>query len=57
MSILDYVCCLGFLVMVIIYYFELKVYSYNCEGVMNVSVEFDVDILSLIYKLLMGVLG
>lgn len=57
MSILDYVRKIGFLVMVMMYYFEFKVYSYNWEGVMNVSVEFDVDILSLMYKLLMGVLG
>lgn len=41
----------------IIYYFELKVYGYNCEGVVNVSVEFDIEILSFIYKLLIGVLG
>lgn len=57
MSILDHVRKIGFLVMVMMYYFEFKVYSYNWEGVMNVSVEFDVDILSLMYKLLMGVLG
>ena len=52
MSILDHVRKLS-LVMATTHYPELKAYSYNREGVMNASVEFDVDTLSPTYKLLM----
>lgn len=57
MSILDDVYCINVRVLVMMYYLELKVYGYNREGVMNVSVEFDIEMLLLIYKFLIGVLG
>ena len=52
MSILDHVREIGSLVMATTHYPELKAYSYNREGVMNASVEFDVNTLSPTYKLL-----
>lgn len=56
-SILEYIHRMGCRMVATTHYTELKAYAYDRKGVINASMEFDIQTLSPTYRLLVGVPG